>query len=63
MFMKNVKLNERFLFAICDLQGRKLLSLIGLNFSHLNERKFRHTQHFFLRFIFRLLKDWIAWKG
>lgn len=43
MFMKNIRLNERLLFAIRDFQGRKLLSLIGLNFIHLNEHKFRHT--------------------
>ena len=40
--MKDIKLNERSLFSIHNLQGVKLLSRLKHNFSHLNEHKFRH---------------------
>jgi len=33
---------ENSLFCICDPRGVKLLSRLRLNFSHLNEHKFRH---------------------
>ena len=39
--MKDSKSNERQLFSIHDPQGVKLLSRLRLNFSHLNENKFR----------------------
>ena len=41
--MKDIKSNERLLFSIHDPQGVKLLSQLKLNFSHLNEHKFRHN--------------------
>ena len=40
--MSDIKSNERSLFSIHDPQGVKLLSRLRLNFSHLNEHKFRH---------------------
>ena len=41
--MKDSKSNERQLFSIHDPQGVKLLSRLRLNFSHLNENKFRRN--------------------
>ena len=41
--MKDIKSNERSLFSIHDPHGVKLLSRVRLNFSHLNEHKFRHN--------------------
>ena len=41
--MKDIKSNERSLFSIHDPQGVKLLSRLRLNFSHLNEHKFKHN--------------------
>ena len=40
--MNDFKSNELPLFSIHDPQGLKLLSQFRLNFSHLNEYKFRH---------------------
>ena len=40
--MKDIKSNERS-FYIHDPQGVKSLSRVRLNFSHLNEHKFRHN--------------------
>ena len=36
-------MKERSLFSIHDPTGAKLLSRLRLNFSHLNEHKFRHN--------------------
>ena len=41
--MKDIKSNEQSLFSIHDPQSVKLLSQLGLNFSHLNKHKFRHN--------------------
>ena len=41
--MKHTKSNERLLFSIHDPEGVQLLSRLGLNFSHLNKHKFRHS--------------------
>ena len=41
--MRDIKSNEPSLFSIHDPQGVKLLSRIRLDFSHLNEHKFRHN--------------------
>ena len=41
--MKHTKSNERLLFSIHDPEGVQLLYRLGLNFSHLNKHKFRHS--------------------
>ena len=41
--MKDIKSNNRSLFSIHNPQDVKLLSRLRLNFSHLNEHKFRHN--------------------
>ena len=41
--MTDVRSNERSLFSIHDPQGVMLLYWLGLNFSHLNEHRFRHN--------------------
>ena len=41
--MKDIKSNERSSFSIHDPQGVKMASQLRLNFSHLNERNFRHN--------------------
>ena len=41
--MKDIKSNEQLLFSIRHPQGVKLLSWLRLNFSHLQENKFRHS--------------------
>ena len=41
--MKFFSLQERSLFSIHDPNGVKLLTRLGLKFSHLNERKSRHN--------------------
>ena len=41
--MKHTKSNERLLFSIHDPEGVKLLSRLGLNFSHLNKQKLSHS--------------------
>ena len=38
-----VKISENSVFAIHDDNGIKLLTRLGLNFSHLSEHKFRHN--------------------
>ena len=38
-----VKTSENSVFAIHDHNGMKLLTRLRLNFSHLNEYKFRHN--------------------
>ena len=37
-----IRPKENFVFAIHDTKGLKLLTRLRLNFSHLNEHKFRH---------------------
>ena len=37
-----IRLKENSVFAIHDTKGLKLLTRLSLNFSHLNEHKFRH---------------------
>ena len=37
-----IRLKENSVFAIHDTKGLKLLTRLRLNFSHLNEHKFRH---------------------
>ena len=37
-----IRPRENSVFAILDTKGLKLLTRLGLNFSHLNEHKFRH---------------------
>ena len=37
-----IRPKENFVFAIRDTKGLKLLTRLRLNFSHLNEHKFRH---------------------
>ena len=37
-----IKKKENSIFSICDPLGVKLLTHLRLNFSHLNEHKFRH---------------------
>ena len=41
--MKDMKSNERSLFSFHGLQGVKKLCPFKLNFSNLNESKFRHN--------------------
>ena len=38
-----VRLGENSVFAVHDINGLKLLTRLRLNFSHLNEHKFRHN--------------------
>ena len=38
-----IKKKENSIFSICDPLGVKLLTRLRLNFSHLNEHKFRHV--------------------
>ena len=37
-----IRTSENSVFAIHDTKGLKLLTCLRLNFSHLNEQKFRH---------------------
>ena len=39
---KVIRTKENFLFGVSDVYGIKLLARLKLNFSHLNEHKFRH---------------------
>ena len=41
ILIKDIKSNEISFFSIHDSQGAKLLSRLRLNFSHLNEHKFK----------------------
>ena len=43
MLIKFFSLHERSLFSLHDPTGVKLLTRLRLKFSHLNERKFRHS--------------------
>ena len=43
MFKEFFNLKQKFLFAIHDSVGVKLLSKLRVKFSHLNEHKFRHN--------------------
>ena len=43
MLIKFFSLQERLLFSIHDPTGVKLLTRLGLKFSHLNERKFHRN--------------------
>ena len=43
MFKDFFNLKQKSLFAIHDPAGVKLLSRVGLRFSHLNEHKFCHN--------------------
>ena len=38
-----MKVKENSAFSISDLLGLKLLTSLGLNFSHINEHKFMHN--------------------
>ena len=38
-----VRPKENSIYAIHNISGLKLLERLGLNFSHLNEHKFRHN--------------------
>ena len=42
MILSFIRSNENSVFAIHDTKGLKLLKRFRLNFSHLNEHKFRH---------------------
>ena len=39
----NIRSKENSIYAIHDISGLKLLTRLRLNFSHLNEHKFRHN--------------------
>ena len=41
--VKFIKIKENPTVSICNLLGLKLLTCFGLNFTHLNEHKFRHN--------------------
>ena len=41
--IKVIRTKENFIFGVSDIYGIKLLTRLRLNFSHLNEHKFRHN--------------------
>ena len=41
--MKVIRTKENSVFEVSDIYGIKLLTRLRLNFSHLNEHKFRHN--------------------
>ena len=42
-FANFIRPKENSIYAIDDISGLKLLTRLRLNFSHLNEHKFRHS--------------------
>ena len=41
--IKVIRTKENSVFGVSDIYGIKLLTRLRLNFSHLNEHKFRHN--------------------